>query len=135
MRKLLLFIVICFLAYGKISLDENSLEVLKENPNLNQIISEYKDLTIKEIIKDDLDNDGSTEFIISIYKENVDVSTFIKAIIVGSEKNKIIKYGEILIGSEKESDRKKVRSKNIFETASKKIYTVIITLKSITHYC
>lgn len=105
MKNIIFLMIISNLIFGKANLDKNSLEIIKKNPTLNLVISKYKNLSVKEIIENDLDNDGNSEFIISIYKSKEDFSTFIKSIVVGFKDNKLIEYGELTIGSEKESDR------------------------------
>lgn len=97
--------IISNLIFGKVNLDKTSLEIIKKNPKLNSIISKYKNFSVKKIIENDLDKDSSSEFIISLYKDKEDFSTFIKSIVVGFKNDKLIEYGELTIGSEKESDR------------------------------
>ncbi len=106
-KIVVILLFISSISYGQENIAEyDSSKILKNNPAISSYLKKnYAKYIPYKIIETDLDGDGVKEYVIALGINKEDYITFIKMIVIENENEKIVNYGEVIVGNESAAER------------------------------
>ena len=106
-KIVVILLFISSISYGQENIAEyDSSKILKNNPAISSYLKKnYGKYIPYKIIETDLDGDGVKEYVIALGINKEDYITFIKMIVIENENEKIVNYGEVIVGNESAAER------------------------------